>query len=122
MTLSTLIDQAISLSLKAGNAVVEISTGWTKMREVVEMRDPLTKSLRSEIRKLGGLREFRHEGAPHSRADEGFIDDTEKVAMSFPLADDGPALGHRRLIWIPAGLMLVALSLLIAAMLHIRIG
>lgn len=84
MTHSIQIDRAISLAEEAGNAVIEITTGWTKVRQVAEMRDPLTNQLRAKIREISGLREWSYSGSPHNNADEGFIDDGENVAISFP--------------------------------------
>jgi hypothetical protein len=84
MTYSIQIDRAISLAEEAGNAVVEIATGWTKVRQVAEMRDPLTDHLRTKIREISGLREWSYSGSPHNHADEGFVDDVEMVAISFP--------------------------------------
>ena len=121
MTYSTLVDRAISLAEEAGNAVVEISTGWSKMREVVVMRDPLTNPLRCEIQKIKGLRGYRYAGTPHNRAEEGFVDDNEKVEISFPWINEGLPFGYRRLVWIPAVLIIVVLGLLVAAMLHFSV-
>lgn len=109
------------LAKEAGNAVVEITTGWTKVREAVEMRDPLTVSLRSKIREIAGLREWTHTGTPHNRADEGFIDDVEKVSLSFPIIRSERSFPYWSLFCIPVGLVVIVLGLMIAAMLHFHI-
>jgi hypothetical protein len=85
MTYSTAIDKAILLARAEGNAVVEISTGWVKVREVVHMQDPLSCSLRAKILGIAGLREWAAQPTPHNRAEAGFIDDVEKVSISFPV-------------------------------------
>jgi hypothetical protein len=85
MTYSTAIDKAILLAQADGNAVVEISTGWTKMREVVCMRDPLSSSLRMELLGIPALREWAVQPSPHNRAEVGFTDDMENVSISFPV-------------------------------------
>lgn len=84
MTYSPKIDEAVGLALAAGNAVVEITTGWTKVRQVVHMRDPITEPLRIEIRKISGLRESTTTATPHNRAEDRFIDDAAGVVITFP--------------------------------------
>jgi hypothetical protein len=84
MTLSPAVDQAILLAEANGNAVVEMSTGWTNVREVVYMRDPLSAPLRLALLGIPGLREWVARATPHNRAEVGFIDDLEEVSIAFP--------------------------------------
>jgi hypothetical protein len=83
MTYSPAIDAAISLSEAEGNTVREISKGWTKIREVVYMNEPMTDSLRSRLAEDLRLRYWVTESTPHNKKEEGFTDDTEKVSISF---------------------------------------
>ena len=73
----------LGFDLAGGNEVVETSEGWTKVRQVVHMRKPLTKAAREQISLLP-LRYWTTEPTPHNKAEEGFSDDVEKVAVTFP--------------------------------------
>ena len=84
MTFSRAIDAAVASAEAEGNAVSEISTGWTKVREVVHMQSPMTDVLRSLLERDFQLRYWSTQPTPHNKAEEGFTDDTEKVAISFP--------------------------------------
>ncbi len=85
MTYSPAIDHAISLAKMEGNTVVEISTGWTKVREVVYMQEPLSDALRAALLAIPELRAWVVQPTPHNRAETGFTDDHEKVSISFPV-------------------------------------
>ena len=84
MTLSTAIDRAVQLAELDGNSVVEVSTGWTKVREVVYMRSCMSHDLRHKISEISGLREWESQRTPHNRAEKGFTDDMKKVSICFP--------------------------------------
>ena len=84
MTYSVAIDEAVSLSESEGNAMREISTGWTKVREVVHMSGPLADSVKSRLAADSRLRYWATQRTPHNQAEEGFTDDVEKVSISFP--------------------------------------
>jgi uncharacterized protein YhfF len=85
MTYSPAVDAAVSIAESQGNAVVEVSTGWTKVREVVFMANPMTDLVRSRLEGDLRLRYWKIEPTPHNKAGEGFTDDAEKVSISFPL-------------------------------------
>ncbi|MDR0781749.1 MAG: hypothetical protein LBF16_13840 [Pseudomonadales bacterium] len=85
MTYSMAIDHAVALAESEGNVVVEISTGWTKVREVVHMRDPLSENLRSRLLIIPEIRAWTIQATPHNRAETGFTDDHQKVSISFPV-------------------------------------
>jgi hypothetical protein len=85
MTCSSMINLAISLALAEGNVLMEISTGWTEIRKVAQMRDPLSESLRSSLLGIPGLRFWTVRPTPHNRAEAGFTDDLERVSISFPM-------------------------------------
>lgn len=83
MIYSDAISNAVQCALADGNEITEISEGWTKVRQVVHMRKPLTKTVREQISHLL-LRHWTTEPTPHNKAEEGFSDDVEKVAVTFP--------------------------------------
>ena len=94
MTSSPAIDDAIAVAEAEGNMLVEVSTGWSKVREVAHMRDPIGPASRSKLGQDKRLRAWASERTPHNRADEGFTDDVEKVSISFPVPEAGPGLRH----------------------------
>jgi len=88
VTYSSAIDRAVVLAESDGNSVAEVSTGWTKVREVVHMTAPLSDGLWSKISEIPGLRPWSAQRTPHNRAEIGFTDDTQKVSIAFPVADE----------------------------------
>lgn len=84
MTYSIAIDEAVEKAVASGNEVVEISTGWTKVREVVHMKNHLSPRLREILIDDERLRHWTTERTPHNKSEEGFTDDREKVAITFP--------------------------------------
>ena len=43
------IEAIVREAIAGGNAIADISEGWTRMRQVVYMRDPLAAGLRSQL-------------------------------------------------------------------------
>lgn len=85
MTYSSLIDAVIATAEAEGNHVEQVSTGWTKVREVAHMANPMSDELRARILETTNLRFWFSEATPHNKAEEGFTDDLEKVSISFPV-------------------------------------
>ena len=85
MTVSPAVNDAIATAEAEGNSLVEVSTGWSKVREVAHMHDPLGPASRAKLDQDGRLRGWISERTPHNRGDEGYTDDAEKVSISFPL-------------------------------------
>lgn len=85
MTYSALIDSVIDAAEAEGNHVEQVSTGWTKVREVAHMALPMSDELRARMSKKNSLRFWSSGATPHNRAAEGFTDDLEKVSISFPV-------------------------------------
>jgi hypothetical protein len=81
---SSAIDEAVEKAIAEGNAVSEISTGWTKTRKVVHMKEPLSDRLRALLSGDARLRAWSINPTPHNKAEEGFTDDKEKRAIVFP--------------------------------------
>ena len=85
MTKSPNIDQAVQIAVAAGNAVKEISEGWSKVQQVVHMAERMPASVRDEIqRQIPTLRYWSSERTPHNPAEDGFICDAYHVGISFP--------------------------------------
>lgn len=56
MTLSAVVNKAIAAAEADGNMLVEVSSGWTKVREVALMRDPMGQVTRAKLHNCTGLR------------------------------------------------------------------
>lgn len=86
MTLSPSIDAVIAAAEEEGNHVEQVSTGWTKVREVAHMARPMSDGLRVRLSQSTDLRFWSSAATPHNKAEQGYTDDTEKVSISFPVA------------------------------------
>jgi hypothetical protein len=87
--LSTSIARAIELVCSEGNSVALVSDGFSKLRQVVFMDQPLLPEVMSAIaNELSLLRHYRSERTPNNPPDEGFVDDECAVAISFPIAGE----------------------------------
>ncbi|KML67182.1 hypothetical protein [Pectobacterium peruviense] len=85
MTKSPHINNAINLSIIEGNSVKEISDGFEDLVTVVFFSKKISQQLCFEIkRQEPTLRYFSTARTPHNKADEGFICDEYKVAISYP--------------------------------------
>ncbi len=84
------IEDVVQQSLADGNSVVEVSEGWTKVRQVVYMRLPMAEATRKRFADNPSLRYWLAEPTPHNRAEEGFTDDVDKVSIAFPLERGTP--------------------------------
>ncbi|MRD46976.1 hypothetical protein GHT07_06785 [Caenimonas koreensis DSM 17982] len=83
-TLSSAIDRAVQIAVEHGNDIAEISEGWTKVRQVIHMRDPLSDDVRARIAGNSELRHWLVTPTPHNKAEEGFTCDRDQVALTFP--------------------------------------
>lgn len=80
------IDLIIKLSGMKNNSVLEVTEGWSQVKEVISMSGPLADELREKIIfENPSLRYWKYEGSPHNPPDEGFICDEHSVAISFPV-------------------------------------
>ncbi|MBM1023792.1 hypothetical protein EIC82_20805 [Enterobacter sp. A11] len=85
MSKSPYIDHAIDLAKSKGNSINDIVDGWSKVEQVIYMSSPLTNDVRQIIENSEpSLRYWNAERTPHNRAEEGFICDEYKVAITFP--------------------------------------
>ncbi|MHA6848778.1 hypothetical protein [Ralstonia syzygii] len=79
------IDRAVKIAEQGGNSVSEISEGWSKVRQVVQMSGHLTAAVRSDIeRQVPSLRYWSSKRTPHNAAGEGYICEEYGVGISFP--------------------------------------
>jgi hypothetical protein len=85
MTYSEAIDKVVEAATSEGNKILEISTGWSKVREVVHMKFPLSDTIRKSLHNNNRLRAWTTNATPHNKAEEGYTDDLEKVSIAFPL-------------------------------------
>lgn len=83
MIQSTRIENLVQFAIADGNEVVEVSEGWTKVKQVVHMRRPLSPAIQ-DLATSQGLRHWSVDPTPHNKAEEGFTDDLDKVSVSFP--------------------------------------
>lgn len=84
MIKSPYIKHAVVLALAAGYKVDNISAGWSKMNQVVEISGKLTPELRQSIEsQIPSLRYWFTKGTPHNAPQEGYTCDEYQVAMFF---------------------------------------
>jgi len=83
-TFSIPIDAVIAMAEAEGNQVIEISTGWEKVRQLVYMARPMSEKLRTAVTERYPLRFWSADATPHDAAACGFIDEHERVSISFP--------------------------------------
>ena len=80
--LTTLHSQAIALGCRTG----ETTEGWSKVNVVIELLPSMPSALRNVTSSiLKPIRYYASPRTPHNPADEGFICDECKVALSFPM-------------------------------------
>lgn len=84
MTHSFIINIAAEEACLNGNEIMDISEGWSKVRQVLHMRDPLDDATRIALSANEHLRHWTIDPTPHNSAEEGYTDDLEKIAISFP--------------------------------------
>jgi hypothetical protein len=83
---SPYIDHAVQIAIGSDNSIREVSEGWSKVQQVVQMANRLTVAVRDEIqRQVPSLRYWSANRTPHNPAEEGFICDTYQVGLSFPM-------------------------------------
>lgn len=78
------ITKAVQIAVEDGNTVEEI-VAWTKVRQVVHMKERMSVTVRSRIEQLGmELRHWESLRTPQNPAIEGFICEEDNVAIVFP--------------------------------------
>ncbi|GKW01867.1 hypothetical protein PEC301877_06820 [Pectobacterium carotovorum subsp. carotovorum] len=79
------INHVIELSLAEGNLVKEVSYGFIGFSQVIFFSKKMSQKLCVEIKNQESmLRYFSTDRTPHNEADEGFICDEYKIAVSYP--------------------------------------
>ena len=84
MIQSAIIARAVEIACAAGNEVAEVSEGWQQVRQVVHMKEPIAQAVRLSLSSESKLRHWKTHRTPHNQAQEGFTDDTGRVAITFP--------------------------------------
>src|SRR5690606_39348622 len=69
-TFSIPIDAVIAMAEAEGNQVIEISTGWEKVRQLVYMARPMSEKLRTAVTERYPLRFWSADATPHDRSDD----------------------------------------------------
>lgn len=81
--------RAAAIAMEDGNALVEVSEGWSKVRQVVYMARALSPLAKQRIEsELPSLRYWTSPATPHNPATLGFICDVDNVGLAF--SDDSP--------------------------------
>lgn len=79
------INNVVQIVNKSNNQVLEISEGWSRMKQVVHMAKKLSASEREEIaKKEPSLRHWVTTGSPHNAPEEGYTCDESMVSIAFP--------------------------------------
>jgi hypothetical protein len=82
------IRRAAEITIAHRNWIAEIQRDWPKLHEVVVMGQSLPETGRQLISsELSDLRHAVPKRSPHYRYDELFISDSDKSAISFPMAE-----------------------------------
>jgi hypothetical protein len=81
---SIAIQSVVRAAVESGNEVAEITEGWSKVKQVVQMRRPMAPQVLHASKLVGELRHWKSDATPHNPAEEGFVDDTQCVAVAFP--------------------------------------
>lgn len=81
------IDRAVQIAIEAGSSIKEITEGWSNVQQVVYMANGLTGAVRDDIqRHVPTLYYWSTKRTPHNPAEEGFVCNTYKVGLSFPMS------------------------------------
>jgi hypothetical protein len=83
LTQSIIINDVISQAKQYEIELSEISTGWSKIKQVAHMNKMAPKEL-IEYAEKKKLRFWKTEPTPHNIQEIGFTDDEEQVAITFP--------------------------------------
>jgi hypothetical protein len=75
----------LSVACASGNAVAEVSTGWSEIDRVVMLRRPVSESFLDPFKADAALRFYTEPLSPHWPGDRGFVDEATREALSFPL-------------------------------------
>ena len=75
-------------SQNEGNLIEEISTGWSKLTLVVDMKNKPSDNLLGEMQLVRNpLRYWHSKKTPHNRGEYGLTCDSCKIVLDFPDSD-----------------------------------
>lgn len=78
------ISYALKILEGSGNEILEVTQGWSNVKEDIRMKHGLTADLKDRIlHKEPGLEYWSYKGSPHNSADEGFVCKQHSVSISF---------------------------------------
>lgn len=75
----------LSVAVAGGNAVAEVSTGWSLLDRVILMARPMSEGLATKFRADPALTYYAEPQSTHWPGDRGFVDEACGEALSFPL-------------------------------------
>ena len=79
------IEEVVNISKSSGNDILEVSEGWSKVKQVVHMKEKFKSDDKSQVQaKQSALRYWSTERTPHNAAEEGFTCDECSVGITFP--------------------------------------
>ncbi|WPC76870.1 hypothetical protein [Vibrio porteresiae] len=79
------ITDVVKIIEKFGNEVTEVSEGWSRINQVVYVKNKLSESEREQIElEQLNLRYWETKRTPHNAAEEGYICDICHVGITFP--------------------------------------
>jgi hypothetical protein len=81
--------RVLSVALAGGNAIAEVSTGWSELARVVMLQRPMSESFFDQFKTDPALQHFAEPPTPHWPGDRGFIDAVAGEAVSFPMGKTG---------------------------------
>ena len=79
------INLVLNLAEKAGNKILEVSTGWSKVKKDIRMAEPLAPQLKKKIKSEVNLQYWKYNGSPHNAPDEGYFCEEHNITISFPI-------------------------------------
>ncbi|WIA54456.1 hypothetical protein N6H05_15455 [Sphingobium sp. WTD-1] len=82
---SIAIQRIIRRAEGEGNAIMSVSSGWSRIREMTHMVADVSEDLWIALqRDEPQLRSWTSDATPHNRAERGFTDEGVSEAVSFP--------------------------------------
>jgi hypothetical protein len=77
---------ALEILKESGNEILEVTQGWSNVKEDLRMKHVLTVELKDRILlKEPDLEYWSYKGSPHNTPDEGFLCKQHSISISFPV-------------------------------------
>ncbi len=79
------VASALRILKRSGIDVLEVSQGWSNVKEDYRMKNALSSELKDMIcNEEPSLEYWEYSGSPHNSPDEGFVCKEHSVSISFP--------------------------------------